>query len=170
MGAFCTAPSYPKIWHRTFLSVSRPSLPSLALWPTFRAHRPRLHTPIIAASDQSGAELPLPCPDCPSLPSLALWPTFRGHRPRLHTPIIAVSDQSSAKFPPNWRKRPRLCSKIWRKTSSSVARPSLPWLDFYGLCKRLDIIFLINCVISHPVVVLSLQTKDKNVIYLYQMY
>ena len=73
--------------------------PRLTLWPTFRGHRPRLHTPIIAASDQSSAELPLPCPDCPSLPSLTLWPTFRGHRPRLHTPIIAASDQSSAELP-----------------------------------------------------------------------
>ena len=41
------------------------------------------HTPIIAASDQSVAELPLPWPDWPYLPCLDLWPTFRAHRPRL---------------------------------------------------------------------------------------
>ena len=41
------------------------------------------HTPIVAVSDQSGAEVCLPCPDWPYLPSLALWPTFRAHRPRL---------------------------------------------------------------------------------------
>ena len=47
-----------QIWRKTSSSVSRPYLPSLALWPTFRGHRPRLHTSIIAASDQSSAKFP----------------------------------------------------------------------------------------------------------------
>ena len=62
------------IWRRTSPSVSRLALPTLAR-PAVSlsvAHRPRLHTPITAASDQSSAEVSLPCPDWPYLPSLVL--------------------------------------------------------------------------------------------------
>ena len=67
------------------------------------------HTPIVAVSDQSGAELPLPCPDWPYIPSLTLGPTFRGHRPRLCTPSVPV--------PPSHQlhRCPRSCAKSPKK-------------------------------------------------------
>ena len=141
------------IWRRTSPSVSRLALPTLArpCGPLSGATDLARHTPIIAASDQSSAELPLPCPDWPYIPSLALWPTFRGHRPRLGTSIVAVSDQSGAELPlpcPGWPYLPSLtlwptfrghrprpahtyscCVRsIWHRTSPSVSRLALPTL------------------------------------------
>ena len=107
---------------------------------------------------QSGAEVPLPCPDWPYLPSSALWTPFRGHRPPLCAPRLAVAAPSHqlrlrylVRFPdPHslatnaFQCRPvdtfqgpqtspahtyNCCVRsIWRRTSPSVSRLPFPTL------------------------------------------